>query len=543
MIQSWIVITPPLLVLLIAITTKSVIYGLAAGIVLAALIATHGMPHESISLIIKSFLQETRISDLLVQSGNYDHAYTFGFLILLGILIQLITKTGGMSSLTTLIHQQLKSRRGAQTTSLLLSLVFFIDDYLNSITIGSIMRPITDAFKIPRAKLAFLIDSISAPLCMIVPISSWVAFIAMVMQSSGISLLPDNNPIFLNDPFTVYIKTIPYILYPIFIIFSAWLIVTNRLSFGAMARHNEIAATTGNLFGGGSPFNEEKLIINTQNHNSYALRNFIVPMMLFLTLIPAIILYTGWKSNTPWYTPFKNADTILFSLFYASLIACIFAMVFFLVKKHINYTHIPQTIIDGFNLFRTPILTLLLAWMLSSLLKNNLDTGGYLAKIFIGAAPLYILPLVFFVTAFIMTTSTGSSWGTFSILIPVGIPLLGSIASITGATNITDVPLLLPTLGALLSGGIAGSHFSPLADSTIMAASSAQCNLLDHTQTQIGYSTPALISSIICFGLFGLCGSSPCSTYIILLTGLCCTAVLLSLRSWIHKRKNPRTKQ
>lgn len=497
MSHSWLVLTPPLLVLIVAIATRKVIISILAGIICAAFIATHFSINSTLTLIMSALLEESQISSLWNDQGSLDHLYIFIFLIFLGIIISLITRTGGIAAYSNLINFRLKTQKSVETTSLFLSLFFFIDDYLNSLTVGCIMQPLTDKFKIPRAKLAFLLDSLSSPLCVIIPMSSWVAMIVMNLKTSGIAEQSTNIIYIKADPFSVYLSTIPYIFYAFFIIISAWVIVYFNISYSSMKSHELIAETTGNLFGGKTPLNINSLDLNCKIGS---INNFFLPLGSFIILVLLLLLYTGqWYylgGNNSFFQALQQTDSF-FSLFMASTLSLIMSIIFFIYTRQLTLLELLSSAKSGFNLMKDSIIILLLAWTLGTILKDHLDVGNYLAGLIEGTLPLFLLPIIIFVISALICASTGSSWGTISIMAPLTIPLVVALQPESIHLNSTNVLYLYPVIGGLLSGSLAGSHLSPITDATIMASTSAGSYHLDHITTQISYIIPAILGTLI----------------------------------------------
>ena len=519
MLDSSIVLLPPVIVFLCAILTRNVIISLALGIVSASFIATNYQVMGTITLA------GTRI---LSEAIDLDHLYTFLFLLLLGIIIQLLTHVGGIAAYTRIIRQYLTDARSVETTSLLLSCTFFIDDYLNSLTVGSIMRPLTDRFIIPRAKLAFLLNAMSPALCVLIPATSWVAMILMQLQISGVSNTP-NSLIFI-DPFSVYIQMIPFLFYPMLIIFSAWLIVRLRLSFGVMNSYEKIAHATANLFGGKKPLTTFGATSPDEENGS--LSDFIIPISTFMISILISLLYTGnfcgFGGDRSFFLALQNAD-IFVSLFIGTVMTLGISIAMFSVQGKLSANHLSSLTLSGINLTKNSLLLLLLAWTFTSLLKNDLQTGQYLAHLLIGTIPVFLLPLMFFITSTIVSASTGSAWGTIAIMVPLGVPLLVEFTHLITPGLLSHIAIFLPAVGGIISGSVAGGHFSPIADSMVLGTTSAQCYHLDAVQAQLTYSLPALVGALAAFLIAGLL--MPISMWLAsiasLITGLILTTIIL----------------
>ncbi|HVX01235.1 MAG TPA: Na+/H+ antiporter NhaC family protein [Candidatus Babeliaceae bacterium] len=535
---TWLSLLPPAFVVLLAVTTRRIILSLILGCISAGIISSSFSLYAGIKLTILRLLQESGFSALLTGIGSYDKLYMFGFLILLGILIELITHSGGIQAYTQTLHRHLTSKKAAQTTSLVLSTLFFIDDYLSSLTVGSIMRNVTDSFKIPRVKLAFLLDSLSAPLCILIPATSWGAMILMQLQVSGISLMPNPTVSVLADPLFIYLSALPFTFYPIFIILSAWFIVRRSISYGLMKKYEEIEQ-------GGSDISKvtHKATVNTKSTKPEtlpgSLYDFFLPIGSFIITFIIILLYSGsfklLGGSNSFFVALANANSFL-ALFSASLLAISLSITILLSKKAITRSQFYTICKMGIKLMKNSILVLVLAWTFGALLKQDLMTGAYLAKVLLNALNPLLLPLMFFITSTLISATTGSAWGTIIFILPIAIPLATKLSSVFSL----QTPLLLPIIAAIFSGAVAGGHFSPITDSTVMASTSAGCNLMDHVYTQISYATPALIGSCVAYLLCGLLihnSPSIVTAGLSFIIGLAITVSIILLRSKQNKIK------
>lgn len=498
MTHSWIVLLPPLFVITCTIMTRNVIASLTLGILSASFIATNYAPLESIV-----YAAQTVVNVFL----GPDKLYLFSFLILLGTVIEMITDAGGISAYTQTLGRYISSKKSTQTASLALSTSFFLDDYFNSLTVGSIMRPLTDIMKIPRVKLAFLINSMSSSLCLIVPASTWVAMILGQLQIAGISDSFSVNSIIQADPYEVYIRTVPYLFYPLFSVFSAWFIVRRSIAFGSMQEYEAIAEKTGNLFGGKEPL--EHHVQPEKDRGS--LLSFIIPIGTFICSLIFFILRSGDAAvvggSKRFFEALQGVDSF-WALFMTGITTACVTIIYFLLSQTLSYKNILSNSWRGFQLMKNSIIVLLLAYVLSTIVIKDLHADVYLSQTISDTLPLATIPVIIFIIATITTASIGSAWGTIAILLPLTIRTLSGFAPMTSHNLLVEeIPYFFPSLGALLAGSVAGSHFSPLADGAIIASTSARCNLLDHIKTQISYLAPALIASVIAFALIGFLGS------------------------------------
>lgn len=539
--QNWIVLIPPIIVLLIAILKRNVILSLAVGILTAALIATRGSIIQTILLSLGRLYEETNFQRFYDPSAPSDHLYIFGFIILLGIIISIITHTGGIEAYSKKIASKFKDKKNVETTSLIFSLALFLDDYLNSFTVGCLMRPLTDKFKIPRIKLAFLLNSMSAPLCVIIPATSWLAFILSQLENSGIREKIISSTYIIGDSFSVYLRSIIFMFYPILVIVSSWLIVRKTISFGYMKTQEDIASKTGNVFGNKETATKE--MSSSENSKTNSIASFIIPLSLFfITLIFSLLFTGGWsllKPSEKILYAFLHSDPFI-SLFVASLISASVSIILFLIMKKINLNQTKNIVIDGFDLMKNSLLLLLLAWTFGSLLEKDLKTGSYLAKLLLSALPTFALPLTIFFTAIFICASTGSAWGTIAILVPLVIPSVIAFSNLEPPAILANIPLIYPVIGALISGSIAGGHISPISDSTIVASTSAGANHLDHVRSQIPYVIPAILGT--CFA-FLIAGKFISYGYlkigiISLIIGLIITVSILLIKNYYSSKNN-----
>lgn len=531
----WIVLVPSILVILIAIITKNVIISLLTGIISAALIAKKIVLSDAIELILCRIISETHIKSFYCKNTPSDHLFTFGFLILLGIIISLITHTGGIKAYSKKIESKIKTKKNIESISLILSLFFFLDDYLNTLTVGCIMKPLTDRFKIPRVKLAFLLDSMSAPLCVILPASSWVAFILSQLETSGIQEKINKTTQIIGDTFQVYFHSIPYMLYPIILILSTWFIVRKQISFGIMYQQEKKAEKTNNLYGGKKPLISK---ISECKVNEGSIWDFIIPIGSFLFSIVFFLLYSGsWTffgGNKTLFNALLDANPF-FALFMSSLISLSISIIYQSLKKNINFYDIKNITLNGIGLMKNSLIVLILAWTLGSILDKDLNTGQYVASLLLNTLPIYTLALTIFITSIAISSSTGSAWGTIAITIPLSIPAVSAFENLSIPITYEQASLLPSVIGALISGAIAGGHISPISDSTVMSSMSSGSYHIDHVSTQVEYIIPVILSSSIGFLLLGIYAKTN-QFYIVPVVLLLC--IILSFTILYLKNKN-----
>jgi len=534
---------PPLLVLFSAFITKDIIKSLVLGILSATLIATNFSITNTIKLTGIKLWENSEIGKLTSWNNflSNQNLFIFSFIICVGIIITLIAYSGGTYAYSKLMRSKIESAKGAEAATFFLSSLLFVDDFFNSLTVGSVMHSVTDSFKIPRAKLAFLVHSMATPLSILIPISSWVGFILTQLKTSGIDANVTNSTLIIVNPFFIFLSSIPYVFYSLILITSVWFIIRKRISFGKMYQHEKIAQKTGNLFGNQPELNHTMQDANKRNKKNSSIYDMILPISFLIFSALFNILYSG----NYWLLGGENslvktlqASNFMQSLFLSGIITLIFCILFFLFRGKILFTEMPKIFNEGFMLMASTIVILILAWTFGNLLKDYLHTGDYIANILISSVDIRLLPFLFFLTGAITSFSIGSSWATIAILIPIAIPMLISFSGVAIPTNAENIIGFLPTLGAIFSGAIFGDHTSPIGSASIMAAKSSGCNLMDHVQTQLAYAIPVFISTAIAFLMAGFLNkfSFVINLSISLVSGILICLLILSIRDKMQKR-------
>ncbi len=498
-------ILPPVLVLVLGYLTKRVLWSLFSGLLLGAYIAKGADLLEGLSYcgytVIKN-LELEHFKSLEAFWGSWN-ALICLFLIILGILITLIHHSGGAFAYKNMIRRYISSARGAEVSSLILSKILFIDDYFSSLTVGSVMRPATDSFKIPRAKLAFLVDSMAAPLAILCPVSSWVAAIIGFLKENGVHDSVSTTTRIICPPFEAYLSTLPYVFYSFILLIMAWFIVLGKISFGYMSKHETHAQKTGDLFYKNPP--KSKSFENISFHQA-SVQDFTIPIGFLLVAIIMGLAYSGgwsiWSSSPSLVHALRNSSAAL-GLFSGGLVSLIFALFYFVILGKVSLKKIPSLFYKGTSLMLPSIGVLILAWSLGDILRNDLKTGHYLANLFVNSISIQYLPAVFFIASCLVSFALGSSWGSAAIMFPIAIEMLLGLKGVTTVAPIADLPLMFPLLGATLSGCVAGDHISPISDTTIMTATSTEMVHDEHVQTQMSYSLPIIIMTALSYYLVG----------------------------------------
>lgn len=529
--NSFASVIPPFLVLVTACVTRKLNPSLIAGLISAAVIATDASLIGSINLLAKRFYE--KLADI-------DTFYSYGFLIAIGTMITLIAYTGGVHALAKTIAPRLKRKSSAERYSFFLSMLLFIDDYLSNLTVGTVMRPLTDHVGIPRSKLAFLVHSLSGPLVILVPVSSWVAMITSNLHYAGVGQENTTAIKIYANPFFIYLSAIPFIFYSLILIASVWFIIHYNISYGPMQEHEQIAEQTGNLLGGKeSPV--ATIPIDHQTHGS--LFDLIFPLSTLIIGVVFGILYNGncfiFGGTNSIMQALQQNNNPFAVLFFAGLGSLLLSLASAFIRKGITIASIPALFQDGFMLMIQAIIMITLASLLGAMLKSDLHTGEYLARTLLGSMSITILPFAFFLVALITAVMTGTSWGTIALLLPIAIPMLTATTTIPLPLDSSDIPFLFPVIGAIFSGAVCGDHVSPISETTIMAATSTASYPLDHAYTQIFYALPAIICSGISFLICGqLTGYSTSTNALLSLSiGLLSCLALLTGVHILYKKK------
>ena len=392
---------PPIVVLFIGYFTRRVLLSLLCGIVTAGFVATDFNVFTAVPLILQRLWKNFELYNLTSLSSFWQckNLFIWVFLFALGSIIALLNYSGGAYAYRNFMQSRLKNSKNTQTASLFLSIIFFIDDYFSSLTVGSVMTPLTDAHKIPRAKLAFLVDSMAAPLAILCPFSSWFAAIIGFLSENGISLTNSTSIVILESPFTIYMQSLPYILYSFVIIFACFYIVRRNISFGLMKTHERIAHQTGNLFGGNIEYQQRATHEKHEEKPDASMFDFFVPIFIFVFSIVAGMVYSGgytlWDGKISIFQALQNSS-ISIALFTGGVTSLFLIILYFLARRAISiHLVVPLCWKSGKMMFQT-MMILMLAWTLGEMLRIDLSIGNYLAALLYGSIQCAFLPLLFF---------------------------------------------------------------------------------------------------------------------------------------------------
>ncbi|MBQ1333052.1 MAG: Na+/H+ antiporter NhaC family protein [Lachnospiraceae bacterium] len=455
---------PPVIAIVLALITKEVYSSLFVGIVAGALLYSNFNVELGLNTML--FNEEGGMIFKLADSWNVG---ILVFLVLLGILVALMNKAGGSAAFGRWAVKHIKTRVGAQLATIVLGILIFVDDYFNCLTVGSVMRPVTDTHKVSRSKLSYLIDATAAPVCIIAPISSWAAAVT--------SSVPDDAGI---NGFVTFLRTIPYNFYALLTILMMVVLVVRRIDYGPMRKH-ELNAIAGDIFTTG----QEKFTDDDAVNQNGRVADLIIPVLVLIAACIMGMVYTGgFFSGEGFVTAFANADASV-GLVIGGIIAVIFAFFYYLLRGVLTFKEFTACIPEGFKAMLAPILILTLAWTLSGM-TGLLGAKYFVANLVAGsaAAVQILLPAIIFLVALGLAFATGTSWGTFGILIPI---VLGVFP---------EGEMMVISIAACLAGAVCGDHCSPISDTTIMASAGGQCNHINHVSTQLPY---ALTCAAVCF--------------------------------------------
>ena len=465
---------PPVIAIVLALNTKEVYTSLLVGIASGALLYANGNLELALNTLF--FNEDGGMITKLSDSGNVG---ILAFLVMLGILVALMNKAGGSAAFGRWASTHIHSRAGAQFATLLLGVMIFVDDYFNCLTVGSVMRPVTDRQKVSRAKLAYLIDSTAAPICIIAPVSSWAAAVtSSVPAGSGI------------NGFTMFLRTIPYNYYAVLTVVMSLFLIFTGAEFGPM-KLNEDNAKNGDLFTTADrPYGDD--VDDGSDTNGHVI-DLLAPVLVLIAACIFGMVYTGgFFEGVDFITAFADCNASA-GLVLGSSIALLFTFVFYRVRSVMTFQDFAACIPEGFKAMVSPMLILSLAWTLSGM-TGLLGAKYYVANLLgnSAAALQYLLPFIIFLVAVFLAFATGTSWGTFSILIPIV------------CHAFPNGEMLVVSIAACLSGAVCGDHCSPISDTTIMASAGAHCSHVNHVSTQLPYAITAAACSAVCYIITGL---------------------------------------
>ncbi|MCR5147374.1 MAG: Na+/H+ antiporter NhaC family protein [Eubacterium sp.] len=464
-------LVPPLIAITLALVTKEVYSSLFIGIISGALLYS-GFNFET---TVNHTFQDGVIA---VLSDSYNVGILV-FLVILGAMVQLMNRAGGSAAFGNWASKHIKTRVGAQLATIVLGVLIFIDDYFNCLTVGSVMRPVTDKHQVSRAKLAYLIDATAAPVCIIAPISSWAAAVAgFVEGENGLKL---------------FISSIPYNYYALLTIVMMLTITIFKLDYGPMLKH-EKNALNGDIYT--TPDRPYENAASEEISTRGKVIDLIIPIISLIVCCVIGMIYTGgfFDGGVSFVDAFANSDASV-GLVYGSFFALVITVILYLIRNVLSFKECMDCIPEGFKAMVPAILILTFAWSLKAM-TDSLGAKEFVAGLISADSAgnlMGFLPAIIFLIACFLSFATGTSWGTFGILIPV----------VVDAFNDQDRTLMIIAISACMAGAVCGDHCSPISDTTIMASAGAQCNHVNHVSTQLPYAILAAVASAITFLIAG----------------------------------------
>lgn len=467
-------ILPPLIAIVLALITKEVISSLVIGIISGAAIYSRS--------IIGTL--DTTLYIVGSKMGDPANANILLFLAILGALVVVVTKAGGSAAYGAWAGQRVKSRQAAQLVTSALGCVIFIDDYFNCLTVGTVMRPVTDRYRVSRAKLAYILDATAAPVCIIAPVSSWAASVASQMNQSGV-----------DNVMGLFLSTIPFNLYALLTLVMIVVLALTKLDFGPMAKFEKNAIEKNDLFS-----NEDHGVsqdFESGIKSQGKVMDLIVPIVALIVFCVAAMLHVGgftFGGGVSIADAFGNTDASL-SLAMGGFLALVFTFLYFMIfrRKVLGFRQFMDCIGEGVKSMVPADIILVLAWSISGVCRDLLNTGPYVSGIIESSHfPLQLLPAIVFAVACFLSFSMGTAWGTFGILIPIVIDICKA-----------DPSLMVIALAATLAGSVFGDHCSPISDTTILSSTGAGVNHLDHVSTQIPYAATVAVCAFLGYLLAG----------------------------------------
>ena len=486
--ETYWALTPPVIAIALALITKEVYSSLFRGLLTGAFL------NAGFDLV--GTLNQVFTGGLIKVLADKWNVGILIFLVILGMMVQLMNRAGGSAAFGRWASNHITTRKGAQLSTMVLGCLIFIDDYFNCLTVGSVMRPVTDKHMVSRAKLAYLIDSTAAPICIIAPISSWAAAVSgFVKGENGINL---------------FVQAIPFNFYALLTIVMMILLITLNVDYGPMALH-ERNAMKGDLFTTGITKEAREDAEKTEETRGKVIDMLLPIVALIICCVIGMIYTGGFFEGTSFVESFANSDASV-GLVLGSFVALLITVVFYLVRQVLPFASCMECLPEGFKQMVPAMLILSFAWSLKAM-TDSLGAAKFVAGVVANSAGslMNFLPCIIFLIAIGLAFATGTSWGTFGILIPI----------VVSCFQGTDHTMMIISISACMAGAVCGDHCSPISDTTIMSSAGAQCIHLNHVMTQLPYALTVAAVSFFAVLVAGFSKSAPIS--------LCFGIVLLCL--------------
>ena len=464
-------LVPPIVAIALALITKEVYSSLFVGILIGGLLYAGGNPEGTVLHVFSDGI-------VSVLSGSYNVGILI-FLVILGSIVAMMNKAGGSAAFGRWASSKIKTPAGAQLATIALGVLIFIDDYFNCLTVGSVMRPVTDKQNVSRAKLAYLIDATAAPVCIIAPISSWAAAVAGFVEGE--------------DGFSLFIRAIPYNYYALLTIVMMVGMVLMHEEYGPMALH-EANARKGDLFTTGNhPYEAMDEEVAEAGDNGHVM-DLVIPIFSLIICCVIGMIYTGgFFEGADFVTAFSKSDASV-GLALGGFFGLVITVVLYMIRRVMKFRDLMACLPEGFKAMVPAILILTFAWSLKAM-TDSLGAKEYVAALVKASAGTFVslLPAIIFLVGCFLAFATGTSWGTFGILIPI----------VVDAFSATDPQLMIIAISACMAGAVCGDHCSPISDTTIMASAGAQCEHVNHVSTQLPYAITAAAVSCVSYIVAG----------------------------------------
>ncbi len=470
-------LVPPIVAIALALITKEVYSSLFIGIVIGGILYAIGSPDYN---LFEGTFRHVLYDGII---GNLSDSYNVGilvFLVILGAIVCLMNKSGGSAAFGRWAQEHIHSRVGAQLATVALGVLIFVDDYFNCLTVGSVMRPITEGHKVSKAKFAYLIDATAAPVCIIAPISSWAAAVSgFVGEGEG---------------FKVFISAIPYNYYALLTLFFMIGITILRIDYGPMKKHEENAILHNDIYTTPErPYADAEMEASDDGKGKVI--DLVIPVIILIVFCIGGIMYSGgfFSGENGFIDAFANSDAAA-GLSLGSVLAMILIVIYFMFRRTIKFTEAMESIPDGFKAMVAAILILTMAWTIKTM-TDSLGAAGYVAGLVESGAESFMnfLPAVVFLVGCGLAFATGTSWGTFGVLIPIVMAVFEGY----------DPTMEVISISACMAGAVMGDHCSPISDTTIMSSAGAQCYHINHVSTQIPYACTVAAVSVVCYIIAG----------------------------------------
>ncbi|WP_314343687.1 Na+/H+ antiporter NhaC family protein [Haemophilus parahaemolyticus] len=503
--SSLLSVVPALIALLLAIATRRVLISLSLGIIVGALMLSDGNVLDAVLYLKNS------VVSLLYKGGeegfNSNNINIILFLILLGILTSLLSVSGANQAFANWAQEKVKGRRGAKLMAACLVFVTFIDDYFHSLAVGAIARPVTDKFKVSRAKLAYILDSTAAPMCVLMPISSWGAYIITLIAG-----LLATHSITGYTPLGAFVTMSAMNFYAIFSILMVFFVAYFSFDIGSMTRFEHNAMS------------QEEKSSEQRGSSEVGVRDLVLPILALIIGTVTMMLKTGGDALVESGNPFTilgafENTTVGISLVTGGVASIIVLTLCLLMRRHISVGDYMKAYGSGVKMMSGAILILFFAWTINGVV-SDMQTGKYLSSLVAGNISPAFLPAILFVLASAMAFSTGTSWGTFGIMLPIGAAMAMH----------SDPSLIIPCLSAVMAGAVCGDHCSPVSDTTILSSTGAQCNHMDHVLSQLPYALLVAVASVIGYLVVGFTESG--------LLGFITAGIIMLVLIMLFKAKN-----